>query len=876
VGSVPERERLIEAYGGNPLALKIVADTIVELFGGEIAAFLATGELIFGSVRELLDEQFARLSAVEQTVLLWLVILREPVSIEELLSVLGTPLPRLQVLEAVEALRRRSLVERGQQRGSFTLQSVVLEYATARLIGEAASEIERGQLSRLIDHGLELAEAREYVRQTQTRLIVTPILASLRSAYHGRTDVEEKLLETLDQLRTREDYAQGYGPANVLVLLREHQGHLRSLDLSQLVIRGTSLRGVEMQDTTLARATLQDSIFTETFDAILAVAINRTGQYWAAASRQGEVRVWEARGQTPHLLWQVHTDITYALAFSPDGRSLVSGSWDGSIKLWEVASGALLWSGWHTNNITNGAFAPDGSLLATCGNDATVQLWDLHSGTPLETLPHPDPVFVVTWSPDGRLLASGGPAGQIRVWEIQKTQPATCIAIIAGHTNWISGLAFAPDGSTLASSSWDATVRLWDVKSLRLLQTLTGHTDRVNKVAWSPDGRILASWGFDKTILLWEVESRSYWAALHGHTAEVTDLAFTPDGRSLLTGSEDGTLRLWDVASGQCVRVIQGYAATLFDLDWSPNGRQLVSGGTDRLVAIWRADGGGMPTRILRGHNAVVHGVGWSPDGSRLASSTWDNVISLWDASTGAEVPLFQNPDHTETAFYGIAWSPDGRRLASGTYLHGVPVWEVATRSVRWLRRGQQTWIRHVAWSPDGTLQQQLSGHQGVVTSVAWSPDGNLLASAGRVKGRGELLVWDQQSGERVRIFAVQGSVSYAIAWGPNRELLVSGGSDGRLYWWDVQSRECIRVRKAHQGTIRSLRRSPDGSKLASCGDDGAIRLWDLDSGELLQTLRRDWTYERLNITGIQGLTEAQQASLRALGAVDAENGTPP
>src|SRR5713226_7016831 len=176
-GSTSEQLRLIEAYAGNPLALKIVAQTIIELFDGEIAPFLEQGEVVFGGVRALLDEQYARLSVVEQSVLLWLAILREPVNLQELIAVLGAPLPRSQVLEAVDSLRRRSLIERGQRQGSFTLQSVVMEYVTAQLIAEVTSEIKQGRCSRLVEHGLELAPCKEYVRQTQQRLIVAPILA---------------------------------------------------------------------------------------------------------------------------------------------------------------------------------------------------------------------------------------------------------------------------------------------------------------------------------------------------------------------------------------------------------------------------------------------------------------------------------------------------------------------------------------------------------------------------------------------------------------------------------------------------------------------------------------------------------------------------
>ena len=166
-GSVAEYLLLIQTYAGNPLALKIVAQTIVDLFDSQISPFLEQGEVVFGGVRALLDEQYARLSASEQSVLVWLAILREPVTVRELLAVLNVPLPRSHVLEAVESLRRRSLIEPGLRRGSFTLHSVVMEYMTERFLDEAKHEIERGNLSRLIEHGLELASSKDYVRQTQ-------------------------------------------------------------------------------------------------------------------------------------------------------------------------------------------------------------------------------------------------------------------------------------------------------------------------------------------------------------------------------------------------------------------------------------------------------------------------------------------------------------------------------------------------------------------------------------------------------------------------------------------------------------------------------------------------------------------------------------
>jgi WD40 repeat protein/transcriptional regulator with XRE-family HTH domain len=890
VGSQQDLVRLVEAYQGNPLALKIVAQTIAELFGGEIIPFLRQGEVVFGGVRELLDEQYARLSTLEQTVLCWLAILREPVSLEELLCVLMAPLSPMQLLEAVDGLRRRSLIERGQRAGSFTLQSVVLEYVTDWLVTTASQEIQQGRFSRLREHGLSQAQAKEYVRQTQERLLLTPLLDLLGNVYRGRVAVEERLRELLSTLRPWDEQAQGYGPANVVALLRLLRGHLRGLDLSRLALRGGYLQGVELQEANLSFALLHECLLTQSFDAITAVATSLSGQYWAAGSRRGEVRLWRGEGQIFHLFWQAHTDLVITLAFSPDERTLASGSFDGSVKLWDAESGALLWSGRHTRGTHCSclAFSPDGSLLASGGHDATVRLWDAKLGTLLEEVPHPISVISLDWSADGCRLASGDIAGTIRLWERQPTGPTRCVQTLEGSNNWVRRLAFSPDGSLLASANWDRTVKLWKLASGHCVQTLEGHTELVHCVSWSADGATLASSGFDHTIRLWDIQQGRARAVLQSHCASVNSLAFIPGSRHLLSGSDDGTLRLWEVVSGQCVRVLQGYAASLYDLAWSPDGTQLASSGTDTQVTVWEV-ASGMPRGVLCGHRWTVYGVGWSPDGRRLASSGWDNAVRLWEPATGTCVQILRDLDRPDTLFNGLSWSPDGEILASSAFSRGVLLWKVRAGSGHWIGGEIATWIRRVVFSPDGTrligggddghvyvwdasdgtLLQRLAGHSGAVMSVAWSPDGSLLASGGGSEDSGELVVWDASSGQYVRTLMEHPEGVSALSWGPNGQMLLSGGRDGKLRWWQVQSGRCVQVQEGHQATVHALKVSPDGGKLASCGDDGAIVLWDLEAGKPLRTLRRDRPYERLNITGIRGLSEAQKASLRALGAFE-------
>jgi WD40 repeat protein/tetratricopeptide (TPR) repeat protein len=927
-GSPQERSRLVEVYGGNPLALRIVSQTIIEVFGGRIAPFLEQGEVVFGGVRELLDEQFDRLSTLEQGVIYWLAIMREPANLEELLAAFRTPQTPAQVMEALEALRRRSLIEREedrQQAGSFMLHPVVVEYAVVRLISEAAREIEEGRLVLLNECGLCQARAKEYVRQTQEQLLVVPLLARLRSTYPAEDDLQAHLLRLLDSLRGLPHASQRYGPANLVTLLRvmrvlglrrkDGMADLRGLDLSRLALRDVYLQGVEMQDASLARSLVRDSLFTDAFDIVTDVAISANGAHWAAASARGEVLVWAAGGNPLHRVWRDPVNVVWEIALSPDGRTLAGGAWNGEIILRDIAGGEILWTaGRHTSKVNCLVFSPDGNMIASCGSDGTVRLWDRNNGSLRQMLSHGVPVPVIAWSPDGQLLAGGDVEGHIRLWQVNKSAlgkaEGVCMNTLKHREQLVVGLAFSPDGRTLAGAGHDGTVQLWDLASGQLHTTMTEERTAGGRLAWSPDGRTLAGVGGDHAIRLWDVATGTTRLMLRCHTARVKGLAFTPDSLSLLTGSEDGTLRVWDVAAGHVTRVIQGYATSLSEVDWSPDGTQLISSGWDRLVTMYDATGD-VPPRVFQRHNSTLLGVAWSPDGRTLASADWENSIWLWDPDSGALLQKLHHPDDLVNCFAtGAAWSPDGHLLAVGTKTHGVLVWDSATHRWRWPAQPSPARISSLlAWSPDGrTLaggspdgvvhvidaatglvlhrledeEPALSGtgrspelakgkgrysHNSTITSVAWSPDGHRLASGSGGRDEGEIIVWEVESEVQMRAIAEHSGIVYAVAWGRSGEVLISGGSDGILRWWNVESGECLREQRAHQGQVAALRRSPDGTRLASCGADGAVMLWDLQTGEHLRTLRRDRPYERLDITGVRGLTGAQKKTLLVLGA---------
>jgi WD40 repeat protein/transcriptional regulator with XRE-family HTH domain len=879
-------QRFVASYAGNPLALKIVAQAVQDLFSGDIDRFLHEGELIFNGIRPVLRQQVGRLTPLEHLLLTWLAVLREWTPLETLMQILHPKVLRTQVLEALEALGRRSLLERGQQ-ATFSLQSVVMEYLTDALVERLDEEIIQGNPQQARRYALEQAQAKDYVRQTQVRLLVHPLIERLRSELGTDAQVEAYLLRLLELFRSGDAITQGYGPANVICLLKDLRGHLRNLNLSRLSIRGAYLQGVEMQDTILSGAMLYEVVFTEAFDAVLSVAVSPDGRYVAAGSNSGQVRVWREEGKVVHLTIRGHTDRVGAIAFSLDGQTLATASWDGTIRLWDLASGATIWTVQDDKvPFTSIAMSPNGKLMSG-SYDGALCIWDLRTGTQLSCLQrHGEQILTVAWSADGRLLASGGLDSIIRLWDAEQ---GTLLRELHGHRDQISRLAFASTTSLLASGSADHMVKLWEVETGTCRITLAGHTGTVTGLAWTRDGRTLASASYDTTLRLWDCQTWQCRHILQGHRDAVTQLAFLPEGDRLLSGSFDHSMRTWDVLSGQNVHAMQGYALALFALTWSPDGGFLLSGSSEATLMLWNVSTGAS-VQVLRGHKQQVNAVAWSRAGNRIASGSHDQTVRIWDAQTGVCTHILQG--HTATVS-SVDWSVDDRWLASGGYDCIVRIWDMQ-EGISQVGSEHTEVINAVVWSPDGTQIASASEdglvqiwratdgkllrrfvHAGFVTTLSWSADGEQLVSGATVGEKGVLSIWDMRQGDLVRTLEGHSGLIWGIDWSPERGLLVSAGTDGTIRWWSPKQGLNLATIQAHDAWVRAVRVSPDGKTVASCGEDGMIKLWDMHSHQHLATLRADRPYERLDISQTSGLTNAQQAALRALGALSNNNDVP-
>ncbi|MBT9317949.1 WD40 domain-containing protein [Leptothoe spongobia] len=887
--SADEGQALVQSYGGNPLALKIVATTIQELFGGETARFLDQGMTVFGDIEDLLEQQFGRLSFLEQQVMTWLALRREWSTISELQQDLYPPVLLPDLLAVLEALQRRSLIEK--QVATFTQQPVVMEYVTGCFIAQVCEEIQAGRIDSLNCYALSQAQAKDYIREAQARLVLRPVIERLLGLLGPASVVKGYLDRLLQALKLSPLRSPGYGAGNVLNLLHQLDIDLSGYDFSNLVLWQVCFPEMTLPRVNLTGADLSRSVFTQTTGVMMSAAFSPDGLQLATGIGH-DIVLWQLADGKQLTLMVGHSSWVVSVAFSPDGQHLVSGSHDQQVRLWDVATGQCVKTlVGHTSRVESVAFSPDGRWLASASNDQTIRIWEVARNRCCHVLAgHCDRILQICFTPNSQTLVSGSHDQTVRLWDLTTGEE---IQRLETAINWKLAMALSPDGQRLATGSDGKVVKIWELATGNCLLTLPNYHSHVWSVDFSPDGRWLATGGDDRTVRLWDAQTGECLRTLQVHTHLVWLVAFSPvvspgNAQTLISISDDRTLKVWDVASGQCLRTLRVYSHRIEAVAFSPDGQTLVSGGEDWRLRLWD-----MATeqclKTLQGHDNVVSAVAYSPNGETLVSGSHDQTIKLWDVQTGRCLRTFWGH---QGWVHNVVFHPDGTQVVSGGYDHTIKLWDARSGECLQTFEGHIHRVKTVALNGQGTMLasgsddqtvklwemetgvcvQTLQEHTDWVVSVAFQPSteggaSGVLASAGDQTVR----LWDIDTGKCEQVLmGHQGRVRW-VAWSPDGQWLTSCGTDRTLRLWDVSSGECLWGVEHPSPEVWAVAFSPDGETIASVGQDETIRLWRASNGDFARGFTIQRPYEGMDITGVVGLTMAQRSTLKALGAVESE-----
>jgi WD40 repeat protein len=541
-----------------------------------------------------------------------------------------------------------------------------------------------------------------------------------------------------------------------------------------------------------------------------------------------------------------HSAGVEAVAVTPDGRSIVSGSQDNTVRVWDLASGRPIRTlRGHTNSVSSVAVTSDSQLVVSGSWDKTARIWNLASGRLVRTLEDPNErVDAVALTPDNQFVLSGGKDGIVRVWDLASGQLVRTLKCHKVNTHAISHtvntLAISTDSQLVVSGCSDGTMQLWNLASGQLICPLESQSDSVLAVTVTPDNQCTVASRRDVRVL--DLPSGQLIRILEGHKGPATAVVVSRDNKLIASGSSDRTVRVWDRASGQLLRTLEtgsgpvrgvavspdneliiaanGAAVLVFQLATKPippaNGhservlaiavttdnRTIVSGSMDNTVRIWDLASGQL-VRTLEGHSGGVDTVAVSRDNKVIVSGSRDRTVRIWELASGRLVRTLEGHSHWVS---GVAVTSDNRMIVSGSSDKTVRIWDLAS----------------------GQLVRSLEGHTEMVDAVALTPDNRFVLSGGK---DGIVRVWELASGRLVRTLEGHSHAVVTLAVSPDSEFIVSGSMDKTVKVWTLASGRLTHTMEGHTAPVEDVAISPNNRQIVSSGLDKTLRVWDAITG---------------------------------------------
>ena len=555
-----------------------------------------------------------------------------------------------------------------------------------------------------------------------------------------------------------------------------------------------------------------------------------------------------------------------AIAVSPNGTLILSGSWDGGLKLWERTTGRLIreFAG-HVENkltvprdqpvtlsskITSLAFSPD-SLRAVSGSqDSTLKHWDLTTGELLQIFSgQMGSVTSVDFSPDGASVVSGSSDKIVRLWN---PMTGALVRSFAGHDEEVTSVKFIVGGKVLSASK-DTKLKLWDAASGKLLRTINTKGKAITDTAVSPDGALLVTAAQDENVIkLWSAKTGRIVRTFVGSSNWLDLITFARSGKNLISVSSDGISETWDTESGELVRTLKmPFPSASSVVALSPDEHLFVSGGADYVLKVWDAISG-QPVNTFADPAKKITSVGVSTDGTRIVAGSWDLTIKFWDAASGRLIRNFVGHSSSVTS---VAVSADASRVLSGSWDKTIKLWDGVTGENIQTFEGHSQFVTSVAFSPDaksvlsgswdktvrlwdartGRLLRILQGHSGPIESVAFSPEGGRAVSGDQ---NGTVLIWNLSTGQSLKSLAGHRGGVLSVAFSPGGDRVLTGGADALVKLWSAESGELLQTCKGHFYSVNSVAFLLDGNKIVSGSWDGSLKIWDATTGSITSTVQ--------------------------------------